>query len=284
MHANRTVSTDHLVDVLWGADPPPHRCRDDPVVCVPTSTARLQPTATRWRSSPRPSGYELVAAAEAIDTLKVTALLRDARAAARNEEHPRVRLSSRRALDLARRCLGRVRHGAVGGGGSKATVRAAARGARAVRRRRARLWSSHFGDRRTRARVSGPNQHRERLWGQLIPRAVPLRAAGRSARAYQRLRHTLADELGLDPVPELQELERRILAQDPRLRGTAPRRPWRRRPATCRFLCRSGTSGPRRSSVGRDELAAPPRALGRRVTREPVQCWSVASRGSARAD
>ena len=67
---------------------------------------------------------------------------------------------------------------------------------------------------------------RERLW------AVRLRAlyhAGRQSEAlasYQELRQRLADELGLDPGPELVALHRAILNQDPELAPaiSAPRR------------------------------------------------------------
>jgi DNA-binding beta-propeller fold protein YncE len=61
---------------------------------------------------------------------------------------------------------------------------------------------------------------RERLHGQLM-RA--LYAAGRQAEAldaYRRARATLREELGLEPGPQLQELERKILTQDP---GLTPR-------------------------------------------------------------
>ena len=71
---------------------------------------------------------------------------------------------------------------------------------------------------------------RERLWGQLM---LALYRAGRQAEAleaYQRARRVLVDELGIEPGPELRELERAILAQDVRVAGPAARpRPRRRR-------------------------------------------------------
>ena len=57
----------------------------------------------------------------------------------------------------------------------------------------------------------------ESLWELLI---TALYRAGRQADAlatYQRVKQQLADELGLDPRPRLQELEQRILVQDPSL-------------------------------------------------------------------
>jgi predicted ATPase/DNA-binding SARP family transcriptional activator len=61
------------------------------------------------------------------------------------------------------------------------------------------------------------NPLRERLWELLV---TALYRAGRQAdalAAYQRVRTTLAGQLGLDPGPRLQQLERQILAQDANL-------------------------------------------------------------------
>lgn len=64
--------------------------------------------------------------------------------------------------------------------------------------------------------------YREPRWGHLI---VALYRGGRQAdalAAYQRARRRLAEDLGLEPGPELQHLEAAVLAQDPALGGDAP--------------------------------------------------------------
>ena len=66
--------------------------------------------------------------------------------------------------------------------------------------------------------------YRERTWEQLV---VALYRAGRQADAlgaFRRARTVLADDLGVDPGPQLQELEQQILQQDPKLLAAAPAR------------------------------------------------------------
>lgn len=61
---------------------------------------------------------------------------------------------------------------------------------------------------------------RETLWMRLI---AALAATGRQAdalSAYQRLKTTLGEELGIDPSPELRALEESVLLEDPELRPT----------------------------------------------------------------
>jgi DNA-binding SARP family transcriptional activator/tRNA A-37 threonylcarbamoyl transferase component Bud32 len=63
---------------------------------------------------------------------------------------------------------------------------------------------------------------RERLWASLM---LALFRTGRQADAldaYRRARQVLAEELGIDPSPELQRLHEQILNQDPDLRITGP--------------------------------------------------------------
>lgn len=66
------------------------------------------------------------------------------------------------------------------------------------------------------------NPYRERLHAQLM---LALYRSGRQAEAldaYRRARRTFADELGIDPGPRLQELERSILRHDTSLEPPAP--------------------------------------------------------------
>ncbi|WP_165956516.1 ATP-binding protein [Kribbella antibiotica] len=83
---------------------------------------------------------------------------------------------------------------------------------------------------------------RERRWALLVLGLYRCDRQGDALATLRRVRELLADQLGVDPGSELQELERQVLVQDPRLRLAAPMRVARpvpiRRPLTT-FLGRS---------------------------------------------
>jgi DNA-binding SARP family transcriptional activator len=73
---------------------------------------------------------------------------------------------------------------------------------------------------------------REHLRAQLMLALYRSRRQAEALEAYQAARRALVDELGIEPSPELQELERRILRQDPTLDVGARPAPARRAAGT----------------------------------------------------
>jgi DNA-binding SARP family transcriptional activator len=199
---NRTVRTEVLVDQLWDERPP----------ATATKTVQVYVSQLRKglgdRLQTRPGGYELRVGDDELDADRFERL-------ADAGEY-------RRALELWR-------------GPALVDVRgeAFARSA-AERLEEARLAALEERidvdlDAGKHAALVGEleqlvEEHplRERLRGQLM---LALYRSGRQAEAldvYRRTRTLLADELGLEPSPELRELEQAILRQDDALRRERP--------------------------------------------------------------
>jgi len=112
---------------------------------------------------------------------------------------------------------------------------------------------------------------RERLRGQLM---IALYRSGRQAdalAAYQDARHTLVDELGLEPSPELKELEAAILRQDPGLAVEPPE-----------LRARRHLPAPTTALVGREKELAALEALLRRETPRLITLTGAGGTGKTR--
>ncbi|HEV2634607.1 MAG TPA: BTAD domain-containing putative transcriptional regulator [Actinocrinis sp.] len=214
LHPGEPVSTDRLIDLVWGQSPPA------------TAANTLQSHVSHLRrvlEGPgtiltRPPGYQLGLPAEATDAAQAEALIRGARLA-RDPAATAERLT--RALQLWR-------------GRSLADATEVA-------------WLAEQADRLDQLRLDavqslvearlalGEHAHvlpeleqlaeqhpyREQIHGQLM---LALYRSGRQAdalAAYKRVRQTVQRDLGIDPGPALRELEAAILRQDSSL--DAPR-------------------------------------------------------------
>ncbi len=211
------VSRDVLVEALWG-EMPPSGVRNTLQVYV----SRLRQVLGRDVIETTPSGYRLCLAPGAVDAERFETLFREGRdlLACGNAGG---------ALGLLSEALGLWR------GPALADVRYEAF-AQAEAGRLEELRLGCLEDRLQAALKLGRDAElvgelealvieqplRERLRGQLI---LALYRSGRQAEAlaeYQAARRMLSDELGLEPSPELRELERMILAHDPGLAAPEP--------------------------------------------------------------
>jgi predicted ATPase/DNA-binding SARP family transcriptional activator len=205
-HLGRSVDVGRLVDLVWADDVPA-----DPSGAVQTNVARLRrllPAGVRVTTTPE--GYRLEADRTAVDVTAFT----DHLAAAAATPDPAVRRDHLgAALALWRGCpypeldhpelvpevarLAELRAGAIEQHAEALLV--AGRVAEAAAELEALLATEPLRE------------------GAVAVLMRALVAAGRQSDAlstFARLRTRLADELGLDPSPQLRELERRVLRQD----------------------------------------------------------------------
>ncbi|MFI6299698.1 BTAD domain-containing putative transcriptional regulator [Nonomuraea sp. NPDC050790] len=230
-HDGRVVSTDRLVDDLWGDDAPAN------------SAAALQVRVSQLRKAledaepggknlvvSRAPGYQLQVSPDAVDALRFARLAGEGRLAEALELWRGSPYADFSDLEFTRAPIAKLEERRLAALEELAEVRLAA------------------GEPVDVAGLVAEHPLRERL------RAVHMTALYRSGRqsdalaTYGELRERLADELGLDPSPELADLHARILRQDPGLSGPA-QRPVTNLPATVDDL------------IGRDQAVAEVRAL-----------------------
>jgi YVTN family beta-propeller protein len=205
LHANEIVPSDRLIDALWDERPPATASK-----ILQNAVSHLRKELGNGRLLTRDPGYVLRVEKDELDVQRFEQLAKEGRgeeALALWRGTPLLGLTDERFADDARRHLEEQRLGVLEDRIDDDL--AAGRHAELVPQLE---------------QLVRENPLRERLQGQLM-RA--LYGAGRQAdalEAYRQARKTLSQELGLEPGPQLQELERKILTQDPELEPRASMR------------------------------------------------------------
>lgn len=257
LHANEPVSVDRLADAVWDERPPPSVGK-----LLQLYVSNLRKTLGPDAITTVAGAYRIDAVTEELDSLRFLALLAEGRSA-RARGHLRV------AADALRRALALWRGAEIGGGGA---------GADAAHLEEQRLECTE--ERLTLlvelgvydealpelAALSAENPLRERPRAQLM---LALYRSGRQVEAlevFRDLRHTLDEQLGLEPGEELRSLELAILRQDPKL--APPASPQTPLPLPI----------PRTPLIGRERERAEVRAL---VQRSDVRLLSLVGAGGS---
>jgi serine/threonine protein kinase/WD40 repeat protein/DNA-binding winged helix-turn-helix (wHTH) protein len=211
LEANRVVSVDRLIDRVWG-DEPPEAARST----IQAYVSRLRKVLGPGRIEARSPGYVLLAAPEEVDAEQFERLTADA--------HRRVESDPQAAKALLDRALDLWRGPALDDLEAEPGLRAQLTRLEELRlaamedRVEARLALGHHAELTPELeRLVADHPLQERLWAALV---LALYRSGRQAEAlaaFQRARRILDDELGIDPSPELQRLQERILNHDPAL-------------------------------------------------------------------
>jgi DNA-binding SARP family transcriptional activator len=214
--ANRTVLTEQLIDRVWGEDPP-NRARN--VLSGYITRLRMVITGPGVALERCPGGYTVSVDPDAVDMHR----FRDLVGRARPAEDPA----------LLAEALGLWRGPAFADTSSRwltnlaATLEAERMAAALLRNDIALLAGSHAELLAELHDLAAAHPLDDRVTRQLM---TALYRCGRQAdalAAYAQARTLLQEELGLDPSPQLQALQRQILGNDPALVVTPPRPPGR---------------------------------------------------------
>ena len=217
LHRDEVVSTDRLIDGLWGEAPPATAVK---VVQVYVSRLRrlLRPSGEgRGRLLTRPPGYVLELGADELDLDRFEGLVERAGRAMAGGDPAAASAALGRALamwrgpPLADLAFEPFAHAAAARLEEQRLAALESRIAADLALGRAPELIGELGA------LVGEHPLRERLRGSLV---LALYRAGRQVEAleaYRDARRALVDDLGIEPSPELAELERAILRHDPAL-------------------------------------------------------------------
>ncbi|UUU22017.1 AfsR/SARP family transcriptional regulator [Streptomyces sp. DSM 40750] len=247
LRAGQVVPADTLVDVIWGDEPP-----DTARALVQTYVSALRralPAEAAEAIETRPPGYVLRPGIGRVDLAEFEARTADGRRAAAEGDHEAAARLLREALELWRGpALGGVGEALRGEAGRLEEARQAALEERTAAELEVGGHEAELVTELTALVRAHPTRERPR--GQLM---LGLYRLGRQADAlavYGEGRTALAEELGLDPGPELNRLYEAILRADPTL-----------------LAATTATAAPRQATAPRPVSLLPP-AIGDFTGRE----------------
>ncbi|HUK97116.1 MAG TPA: BTAD domain-containing putative transcriptional regulator [Gaiellaceae bacterium] len=218
MHRGEVLGRAHLIDALWGEAAP-----ESAAASLQVYVHGLRRALGPGRIETHGDGYRIVAAPGELDVDRFETLLDRGSRALADER------AATAAEDL-RAALALWRGSALAGLGDQPVARSAVAlderrlGALELRNDAELELGRHDVVLADIDELIAEHPYRERLREQWI---LALYRAGRqkdALDAYRTTRALLIDELGMEPGPALQELERAVLRQDPALTGPVPRR------------------------------------------------------------
>lgn len=213
-HRDRTVPVPVLVRALWDDRPPPSAHKS-----IQTFVLRVRKALQPDRSTPDVlvtdgGGYRLALPADAVDADRFAALVTGIPEGSRPQE----------VADRLRSALALWRGPAYMDFESADFAQAQSRRLEELRLTAAEELCAaqldlHQADPIVPEleRLIGEHPYRERLWALLMRALYRQGRQGDALGAFDRVRHLLADDLGVEPGRELRELQARVLAQDPLL-------------------------------------------------------------------
>lgn len=219
LHSGRVVSADRLMDEMWGESQP---AAGSTALRVRVSNLRRTLGAGGELLITRPPGYALLVGPEDFDLRRFERHLEQAADRMRSGDPAAALEHARAGLDLFRGApLADFAYAAFA---QPAIMRLEELRAAAfeVRVEAELALGRHAGVVAELQELVAAHPLRERLWAHLM---LALYRDGRQAEAlaaYRSARHNLVEEIGIEPGPELQTLEARILSQDPELAGPRP--------------------------------------------------------------
>jgi DNA-binding SARP family transcriptional activator/ABC-type transport system substrate-binding protein/outer membrane protein assembly factor BamB len=219
IRANQVVAAEGLIEEIWGEQPP-----ETGANALQTYVSRLRRALGAGCLESRPRGYVLRAQPEEVDSLRFEALVREARdvlpgdpgAALTKLEEAQALWRGPAFADLAgepslRGEIARLEELRLSANEHRVAAELALGRASTVVGRLEVLTDEH--------------PLRERLWAHLMVALYRCGRQGEAVAAYHKAKGVLAEELGIDPSPELQILYQQILTQDPSLNAPAPAAP-----------------------------------------------------------